>query len=172
MKIFEEPAYAGIAGAASLLLAYFGILTLANSFPHAISQFRSMWYWIVLLSAGFGLQMALYAYAKKQCGTASVAASGGISGASMIACCAHHLTDVLPILGISAAAVFLTRYQTFFIIIGVLSNLNGTIYLLGRIQERKHYGKALRGVFKYDMKAVLNVSLALSAAVAALAYLK
>jgi len=169
IKILEKPAHAGIAGSLLLLLFYFALVGLVQDLNHAISQFKSIWYWIMLLSAGFGLQMALYAYAKKQCGTANVAASGGISGASMVACCAHHLTDALPILGLSAAAVFLARYQTFFIIIGVLSNLNGIVYMLYMIQERGRYGKALKGILKYDMKAALKVSLALSAAIAILA---
>ncbi len=43
----------------------------------------------------------------------------------MAACCAHHLADVLPLLGLSGVAIFLVRYQLFFIIAGVLSNVVG-----------------------------------------------
>ncbi len=32
--------------------------------------------------------------------------SGGTSVTAMVACCLHHVTDVLPILGVSAAAEF------------------------------------------------------------------
>ncbi|MBI4188874.1 MAG: hypothetical protein HY529_06675, partial [Chloroflexi bacterium] len=67
--------------------------------------------------------------------TGSVAASGGISAGSMAACCAHHLSDVLPILGLSGAAIFLARYQLFFIILGVLSNIIGISIMLETIQR-------------------------------------
>lgn len=175
MKILERPAYAGLAGALLLLLLYFGILTLAQSFSHAISQFRSIWYWILALSVGFGVQAALYTYVRNEhAASASVAATGGVSATSMVACCAHHLTDFLPILGLSAAIVFLAKYQTFFIILGVLSNLNGTIYMLGAIQRHGLAGKSklLKKISRYDLQAALRISLVLSAAIAAIAYLK
>ncbi len=175
MKILEKPAYAGIAGALLLLLIYFGILTFAQSFDHAISQFRSIWYWIVLLAGGFGVQAALYTYVRNEhAASASVAAAGGVSATSMVACCAHHITDFLPVLGLSAAIVFLAKYQTFFIILGVLSNLNGTIYMLGAIQRHGLAGKSklVKRISKYNMQAALKISLALSAAIAAIAYLK
>jgi hypothetical protein len=52
-------------------------------------------------------------------------ASGGTSATAMVACCIHHVTDVLPILGLSAAASFLTRYQRPFMLIGLAMNLIG-----------------------------------------------
>ena len=39
------------------------------------------------------------------------AASAGAGGAAMLACCAHHLVDVLPLVGLSAATVFLNDYR-------------------------------------------------------------
>ena len=48
--------------------------------------------------------------------------SGGTSVTAMVACCLHHVTDVLPILGLSAAATFLTRYQRPFMLIGLGMN--------------------------------------------------
>ncbi|HUE99094.1 MAG TPA: hypothetical protein VMN99_07550, partial [Anaerolineales bacterium] len=52
-------------------------------------------------------------------------ASGGTSATAMVACCIHHVTDVLPILGLSAAASFLTRYQRPFMLVGLAMNLIG-----------------------------------------------
>jgi hypothetical protein len=51
----------------------------------------------------------------------------------MLACCAHHLTDVLPLLGVSAAAVFLNAYKTPLLWLGVLMNLAGVAYLLREV---------------------------------------
>jgi hypothetical protein len=43
----------------------------------------------------------------------------------MVACCAHHLTDVLPLLGLSAAAAFLAEYRIPFMLAGLATNLIG-----------------------------------------------
>ncbi len=55
----------------------------------------------------------------------------------MVACCAHHLTEVLPILGLAGLSLFLTRYQIWFLGVGIASNFFGIIYLLYQI--KKHY---------------------------------
>jgi hypothetical protein len=57
-------------------------------------------------------------------------ASGSASATAMVACCIHHVTDVLPILGLSAAASFLTRYQRPFMLIGLVMNIIGIIVML------------------------------------------
>ena len=69
-------------------------------------------------------QQKALAKAKKE-----IAATGGISATSMVACCAHHLVDVLPILGFSALFLFLAKYQLFFIILGITSNIIGIIFM-------------------------------------------
>lgn len=43
----------------------------------------------------------------------------------MVACCAHHLVDLIPILGLSAATLFLSEYQEQFLIFGIVANLIG-----------------------------------------------
>jgi hypothetical protein len=121
----------GLVGGLGLLALYFLLLTLANSFRHAVEQFAAQWYWLILLSLGFGVQLGLYSFIRFELrkrakgATAGLVASGGISTGSMIACCAHHFVDVLPIIGLSAAAVFLTRYQAPFILVGIFTNLVG-----------------------------------------------
>ena len=56
--------------------------------------------------------------------------SGATSATVMLACCLHHVTDVLPILGLSAAATFLTRYQRPFMLLGLGMNILGIIVML------------------------------------------
>ena len=53
----------------------------------------------------------------------------------MVACCAHHLTDLLPFLGLAGLAIFLADYQLLFIIVGVLSNIVGITIMLENIQR-------------------------------------
>ena len=129
----------GLGAATLLLLIYVGIITLAQGLSHAISQTRLLWYWVLALAAGFGTQAALYFYLrqgmKSKGATASVATSGGVSAGSMAACCAHHLSDVLPLIGMAGLSIFLVRFQVFFIVVGVVSNVVGIIIMLESIQR-------------------------------------
>ena len=141
----HSPIIFGILGSLALLTIYFGILTLVNSFSHAIEQFIGMWYWIITLVIGFGIQVGLYIYIKNKMSwnlssSVILAASGGVSTTAMIACCAHHLTDVLPIIGLSAMAIFLEQYQKTFLTIGVISNLLGIAIMLRIIKKNNLIG--------------------------------
>lgn len=129
----------GVAGSLGLLVLYFAVLTLANSFSHAISQFSQFWYWILILAAGFGTQVGLYTFIKtrQKVSGGILAASGSVSTGSMIACCLHHLTDVLPLMGLAAASLFLIKYQLFFLILGVISNFIGITIMLEIIYKNK-----------------------------------
>lgn len=129
-------------GAAVLLLGvYFGIIILAEGLSHALEQTTRLWYWVAALAVGFGVQAGLFSFIRQRLHerrastTASVATSGGVSAGSMAACCAHHLTDVLPLLGLSGLAVFLASYQLLFIVLGVLSNIVGITIMLETIQR-------------------------------------
>ena len=161
----------GFIGGLSLLLLYFAILSIANSFEHAAQQFALMWYWVILLAVGFGVQVGIYSFIRQSMkqkiagATTEIAASGGVSTGSMIACCAHHLSDVLPIIGLSAAAVFLNKFQTLFIVVGVLSNLIGINMMLKIIQEHNlSTGKhgLLSRILKINMKMVMNYTISFS----------
>ena len=44
----------------------------------------------------------------------------------MLACCAHHLVDLLPLVGLSAAAVFLNVYKTPLFLLGITMNVIGS----------------------------------------------
>ncbi|OGK21690.1 hypothetical protein A2866_04475 [Candidatus Roizmanbacteria bacterium RIFCSPHIGHO2_01_FULL_39_8] len=149
----QRPIRNGFMGAVGLIIFYFIIMGLSSgSWSDTISQFKELWYWMILLSAGFGTQIGLYSNLKtqisllrpdKNIGTSvgqakSVAAtSTGTSATAMVACCAHHLSEVLPLIGLSAASVFLTRYQIPLIIFGVFMNLLGIVYMIKQIRKVK-----------------------------------
>lgn len=177
-----SPLAAGAAGGLGLLSAYFLILGLLNSFDHAVSQFLGMWYWIIALSAGFGAQIGLYAYIKlKRAACANtgsslgIAATGGISAASMAGCCIHHIADIVPLVGLawlSAAAPFVSQYQTQFMVLGAASNIAGIITMLSVMQKHNLYDK--NGFFapllKYDMNLARNIAVVLSLLVIAASF--
>lgn len=159
----------GVAASLALLSVYFTIVSLAQDFTHAIQTFKDLWYWITALVIGFGVQGGLYYYIRvsliaRRSSTASVAACGSVSTSAMVACCAHHLSDVLPLFGLSAAAVFLTEYQTLFIIMGLLSNFVGIVFMLGIVQQNKLVdGKGkFAFLFRYDLKKAFKTSLSLA----------
>ena len=150
------PVGAGAAGIIFLTGIYFGLVSWAESPQHALDLFWEERWIIIPIILGFGVQMALYAILKKglfmpSSATHSPGAITGVSGATstmaMVACCAHHVTDVLPILGLTVAATFLAEYQTAFMIIGL-----GTTYLGIAVM--------LYILFRERQKAVTSLSLA------------
>ena len=143
-KRIAWPLAAGLLGSGGLALLYFGIVSLAESPAHALELFWDD-RWIVLpIILGFGVQAALYAILKKRlflpaagtgtgagaATTAYTGASGGMSTMAMVACCAHHVTDVLPILGLTAAATFLAQYRVAFMLVGLGTTLLGILFML------------------------------------------
>ncbi|MCZ2077003.1 MAG: hypothetical protein LC130_18660 [Bryobacterales bacterium] len=153
MKRILIPLSAFLLGSAFIASFYIGILTWAQGWDYASSQFvRDRWY-VVPIILGFGVQAALYSILRFRLfipitstgHTGSMmGASGGTSATAMVACCIHHVTDVLPILGLSAAASFLTRYQRPFMLVGLAMNLIGIgVMLFVLYRERQKLQPAL-----------------------------
>ena len=106
---------------------------------HPLSQFTLLQPWMTILIIGFGIQFGLFWLLRKgdhfslhethdvqlTTGTSTVA-----SGMAMVACCAHHAVELFPILGLSAAALFLSDYQEQFLIFGVVANVIGILMML------------------------------------------
>lgn len=141
------PVIAGLTGAVFLTGLYFGLVSWAESPRHA---FEFFWQdrWVVFpIIFGFGVQTALYVILKKRLfvPVASTGSSGmmtGVSGATstiaMAACCAHHVTDVLPILGLTAAATFLAEFRTAFMLVGLGTTLVGIAVMLVIVFKARH----------------------------------
>lgn len=156
----------GAAAALLLLAAYAGIISLAEGPGHALSQASSLWYWLLALALGLGLQVGLLSFVRyglrerRRAAAATAAASGGVSTLSMAACCAHHLSDVLPLLGLASAAAFFAQYQVFFIVLGLLANAVGITMLLA-IMQRSGLSSRL-GRLGWDLRWVRNGVMAAS----------
>ena len=145
------PIAVGLAGAALLAGLYFGIVSLAESPKHALDLFWQDRWLVTPIILGFGIQAALYSILKLRLflPVSSAGASGAMLGAggttsaiAMAACCAHHVTDVLPILGLTAAAAFLAQYRLAFMAAGLGTTLFGIGFMLFLfIRERKRVMK-------------------------------
>ncbi|HET6444277.1 MAG TPA: hypothetical protein VFI27_06815 [candidate division Zixibacteria bacterium] len=150
-KRFLWPVGAGILGVMFLTGLYFGIVSWAESPQHAIELFWEDRWIVFPIILGFGVQMALYVILRKRLfipvahtGPSGklTGASGGMSTAAMVACCAHHVTDVLPILGLTAAAAFIAQYRIAFMIVGLSMTMVGIFFMLTVLfRERR---KAIR----------------------------
>ena len=115
----------GAAAALVLAAAYGGIVWgVSGSLDHLLEQASSDWYLLTPLVIGFGVQVGLVAELRRRHRMqASAAAAGGAgAGAStlgMVACCAHHVADLAPFIGVTGAATFLSAYRLPFIFIGL-----------------------------------------------------
>ena len=86
--------------------------------------------------AGFSVQAGLFVYVRRllslraRGGAAAATATGtGTSTVAMVACCAHHVTDALPVLGLSGAAIFLNDYRIPLMVAGLAVNATGVLYM-------------------------------------------
>ena len=150
------PLGAGLLGSVFLTAFYFGIVSLAESPKHALELFWEDRLIVIPIIAGFGIQAALYTILKlgifipvSNAGpsggmahapalTAGLGASGTTSTLAMAACCAHHLADVLPLLGLTAAATFLAQYRLAFMATGLGTTFLGIgIMLFILFRERR-----------------------------------
>ncbi len=140
---------AGATGAAGLVALYVGLISLAQGFGHAIDQLRADLPFVLAIAVGFGTQVGLFIelraiHSRHRASGALTAASAGAGTAAMLACCAHHLVDVLPLLGLSAAVVFLADYRTPLIALSLGMNALGVV-VIGRqlIVARRAYGSPI-----------------------------
>jgi hypothetical protein len=136
------PTLAFVIGSSFIAGLYFGILTWAQGWEAALQLFSANRAYVIPIWISFGVQTALYSILRFRLflpmtssshsgvWTPLMGTSGGTSVTAMVACCLHHVTDVLPILGVNAAATFFTRYQRPFMVVGLGMNILGVIAML------------------------------------------
>ena len=141
---------AGVVGATVLLGIYLGIIGLAQGVEHAFEQLATDALFVGLIAAGFGTQIALFVELRtvdrRHRASAAVTAAGtGTSAAAMLACCAHHLVDLLPLVGLSAAAVFLNAYKTPLFVVGIGMNVIGIVVIARQLQRARRACAVVEG---------------------------
>lgn len=128
---------------AAVALAVFYVVVVAGSsrsLSHLAAQARQDWYFLTLILGGFGLQVALAAELRRrhQLLHGAAVASGTGSGASvvgMVACCAHHIADLVPLIGATGAAAFLLDYRIPFMVTGIGVNAVGVAVAARRLRR-------------------------------------
>ena len=145
------PIAGGLLGALALTALYLGLVTLAESWTHALDLVREDAPFVVPIILGVGIQVGLFVYMKRglhlpdstRTAGALTGAGTGTSTLAMVACCAHHVTDVLPLVGLSAAAVFLAEYKVWFMAVGLATNLIGIAVMLHLLRKERHQALAV-----------------------------
>lgn len=128
------------AAMAGLMALYLGVITWAQGWEHATRQLADDRWFIGAITLGFGAQAGLFVYLRQLRARAAVggmAVSSGTSTVAMLACCAHHLADVLPVIGLSGAAIFLNDFKTPLLWLGIGMNLAGVAYLLRQVRKQR-----------------------------------
>jgi Cu+-exporting ATPase len=145
-----KPVVAGLVAFAALFTLYLGILTAVSGWAFTLDQLATYWYYIVALAAGFGLQIGLYTRLKQVVAGAGadravVATSGTTSGAAMVSCCAHYLTNLLPVVGASGLVALVSQYQVQLFWFGLAASAAGTAFVATRLAQaaRAHAGCAV-----------------------------
>lgn len=135
--IFLQGFVVGVLGLGAFY--YFLLFAITGDSNHLFYQFSLLQPWMSLLIIGFGIQAGLFwlirkgyhfSIHEKHDAKMTAGTSSAVSGMAMVACCAHHLVDILPILGLSAAALFLSEYQEQLLIFGIVANLIGIVMML------------------------------------------
>lgn len=127
--------------AALLLAAGYGSIVWAasGSLEHLRSQVAQDWYLLLPITSGFGTQVAMLSELRRRHRllAAAAVAGGAGTGAStvgMVACCAHHLADLLPFVGATGAATFLYDYRLPFMLMGLGVNAVGITVMARRLR--------------------------------------
>lgn len=147
MKRYFIPAASFLLGSFLITGIYLAVLTWAQDWSFAVSQFARDREVVLPIIVAFGIQSALYSILRFRllvpvppmgASRAAVGVSGSTSATAMVACCLHHMTSVLPILGISAATAFLARYQRPFLQLSLAMNIAGILLMLAvLLRERQ-----------------------------------
>lgn len=121
----------GILAGTGLLIFYLTFISIFQGIEVAFLNLRNQWYYTFPLAIGFGIQIGLFTSIKHTTQiTGTVAATGTFSGGSMVACCSHYLLNIIPIVGVSGLSLFLVKYQSWFLVVGIISNVIGIFIML------------------------------------------
>ena len=132
------PMAVGLVAGLGMLVVYLGIITWLQDWEHATQQMGEDGWYVAALALGFGAQVGLFRYLRTlhaQATKGAMAASTGTSSVAMLACCAHNVTDVLPILGVAGVAAGLGLYKMPLLWLGIGLNIVGVVYLVRKIRD-------------------------------------
>jgi len=131
---------------------YLGIVSSAQGWAHALELLGQDRAFVAAIATGFGVQVGLYSHLrlvvhygiKLVMPTAATGVGTGTSSLAMVACCLHHVTDVLPVIGLSGAAIFLNQYRIPFMVVGLVVNAAGVVIMLQVVLKARAHLHAMQ----------------------------
>ncbi len=135
-------------GASIGILVIFFNISIASLAESSIEKgyqvFLTNGIFVYLIPIAVSIQMGLFRYHRnittgKIAGSEKMGMAGSAtSSLTMVACCLHHVSDLLPAVGfILAASSFLIQYKDAIITIGLLANMAGSAYIARAILKDK-----------------------------------
>jgi hypothetical protein len=105
----------GAVAPAALGTFYIIVLAAVGGWEHLADQARTDWWLLAPIAVAFGAQVALavelrHWHRAHHLATATGAGTGA-STVGMVGCCAHHLADLVPLLGAAGVAGFLFDWR-------------------------------------------------------------
>ncbi|MDD5617227.1 MAG: hypothetical protein PHH85_13610 [Candidatus Methanoperedens sp.] len=136
-NLLKNPYVFGASIGILVILFNLSIASIAEgSLQKGYQVFLSNGIFVYLIPLAVGIQMGLFRYHRNiTSGSTSGSEKIGMAGSTtsslaMVACCLHHVSDLLPAVGfILATSSFLIQYKDAIIIIGLLANLAGSLYI-------------------------------------------
>lgn len=144
-SLFKNPYVFGGSIGILVILFNISIASLAEgSIEKGYQVYLSNGIFIYLIPLAVGIQMGLFRY-HRNITTGNIAGSEkmGMAGSAtssltMVACCLHHVSDLLPAVGfILATSSFLIQYKDAIITIGLMANVIGSAYIAKAILKDK-----------------------------------
>lgn len=133
----------GVTASGALAGFYITVVALSGGWEHLIDQARIDWWLLTPIILAFGTQIALSVELRHRHHAEHLAATSGTgTGAAtvgMLACCAHHLVDLVPLLGAAGIAGSLFDWRIPLMVAGLGINLVG-VAVAGRRLARLLHG--------------------------------
>ena len=136
-RLLKNPFIFGISVGILVVIFNISIASLAEgSIKKGFEVFLTNGIFVYLIPLAVSIQMGLFRYHRNiTAGNIAGSEKMGMAGSAtssltMLACCLHHVSDILPSIGlILAASSFLIQYKNAIIITGLLANVAGSIYI-------------------------------------------
>lgn len=145
-----HPALHGVVASLTLFVVYVSVLTLVSGRPYMLDKLGEDAPFLVFLVPSFGAQVGLWVHLRRKvrrqrAANATTGACGGVSGTAMVACCAHYLPTILPLIGVSALATTLMAVRTPLLIIAIAANFAGIGWIWRAIRRLRTTPAPVKG---------------------------
>ena len=129
----------GVVAAAGLAAFYVAVLTWAADWTHLRDQARQDWWLLAPILLGFGTQVALTVELRRRHRAhhlgVTTGTGTGASAVGMVACCAHHLADLVPLLGATGVAAVVFDWRIPLMLAGIAVNAVAVAFAARRLRD-------------------------------------